>query len=75
MVIFFLFGLFYPSQAAEKALGSLRSMPGGQFTQKRQGSPRSLQDMQRKRLKPDFSRGLQRMPSSGRYHKNTPPVP
>ncbi|GMI77607.1 SHINY 4, C-terminal domain phosphatase-like 1 [Hibiscus trionum] len=62
-------------QAAEKALGSLRSMLGGQFTQKRQGSPRSLQDMQSKRLKPDFSRGLQRMPSSGRYHKNTPPVP
>ncbi|KAK8594549.1 hypothetical protein V6N13_015471 [Hibiscus sabdariffa] len=62
-------------QAAEKALGSLRSMLGGQFTQKRQGSPRSLQDMQSKRLKPDFPRGLQRLPSSGRYHKNAPPVP
>ncbi|XP_039001538.1 RNA polymerase II C-terminal domain phosphatase-like 1 [Hibiscus syriacus] len=62
-------------QAAEKALGNLRSMLGGLFTQKRQGSPRSLQDMQSKRLKPDFSRGLQRMTSSIRYHKNAPPVP
>ncbi|XVE88010.1 hypothetical protein DITRI_Ditri19aG0034300 [Diplodiscus trichospermus] len=61
-------------QAAEKALGSLRSMLG-QFTQKRQGSPRSLQGMQSKRLKPEFPRVLQRMASSGRYPKNAPPVP
>ncbi|PPR95420.1 hypothetical protein GOBAR_AA25232 [Gossypium barbadense] len=61
-------------QAAEKALGSLRSMLGP-FTQKRQGSPRSLQDMPSKRLKPEFPRVLHRMPSSGRYHKNAPPVP
>ncbi|XP_022715909.1 RNA polymerase II C-terminal domain phosphatase-like 1 isoform X2 [Durio zibethinus] len=47
-------------QAAEKALGSLRSMLG-QFTQKRQGSPRSLQGMQSKRQKPEFPRVLQRM--------------
>ncbi|XVF25833.1 hypothetical protein REPUB_Repub13aG0247800 [Reevesia pubescens] len=61
-------------QAAEKALGSLRSMLG-QFTQKHQGSPRSLQGMQSKRLKPEFPRVMQRMPSSGRYPKNAPPVP
>ncbi|KAB2060553.1 hypothetical protein ERO13_A10G023900v2 [Gossypium hirsutum] len=61
-------------QAAEKALGSLRSMLGP-FTQKRQGSPRSLQDMPTKRLKPEFPRVIHRMPSSGRYHKNAPPVP
>ncbi|XP_007025680.2 PREDICTED: RNA polymerase II C-terminal domain phosphatase-like 1 [Theobroma cacao] len=61
-------------QAAEKALGSLRSMLG-QYSQKRQGSPRSLQGMQNKRLKPEFPRVLQRMPSSGRYPKNAPPVP
>ncbi|CBI35689.3 unnamed protein product, partial [Vitis vinifera] len=60
-------------QAAEKALGSLKSMLG-QFSQKRQGSPRSLQGMG-KRLKSEFTRGLQRTPSSGRYSKNTSPVP
>ncbi|KAE7995638.1 hypothetical protein FH972_000412 [Carpinus fangiana] len=61
-------------QAAEKALGSLRSMLG-QFSQKRQGSPRSLHGMPNKRLKPEFQRVLQRMPSSARYAKNAPPVP
>ncbi|KAH9796889.1 RNA polymerase II C-terminal domain phosphatase-like 1 [Citrus sinensis] len=61
-------------QAAEKALGSLRSM-FGQFPQKHQGSPRSLQGMPNKRLKPEFPRVLQRMPPSGRYPKNAPPVP
>ncbi|XVF87514.1 hypothetical protein PTKIN_Ptkin18bG0126200 [Pterospermum kingtungense] len=61
-------------QAAEKALGSLRSMLG-QYTQKRQGSPRSFQGMQSKRLKPEFPRVMQRMPSSGRYPKNAPLVP
>ncbi|XP_044461081.1 RNA polymerase II C-terminal domain phosphatase-like 1 [Mangifera indica] len=61
-------------QAADKALGSLRSM-FGQFPQKRQGSPRSFQGMSSKRLKPDFPRVLQRMPPSGRYPKNAPPVP
>ncbi|KAJ0018280.1 hypothetical protein Pint_10632 [Pistacia integerrima] len=61
-------------QAAEKALGSLRST-FGQFPQKRQGSPRPLQGMPSKRLKPDFPRVLQRMPPSGRYPKNAPPVP
>lgn len=61
-------------QAAERALGSLRSMVG-QFTQKRQGSPRSLQGMSSKRLKQEFPRVLQRVPSSGRYPKNAPPVP
>ncbi|XP_044497086.1 RNA polymerase II C-terminal domain phosphatase-like 1 isoform X2 [Mangifera indica] len=61
-------------QAAEKALGSLRST-FGQFPQKRQGSPRSLQGMSSKHLKPDFPQVLQRMPASGRYPKNSPPVP
>uniref|UniRef100_A0A5B6ZIJ7 protein-serine/threonine phosphatase n=1 Tax=Davidia involucrata TaxID=16924 RepID=A0A5B6ZIJ7_DAVIN len=61
-------------QAAEKALGSLKSMLG-QYSQKRQGSPRSLQGMSSKRLKPEFSRVLQRTPSSARYPKNASPVP
>ncbi|KAJ6885828.1 hypothetical protein NC651_026477 [Populus alba x Populus x berolinensis] len=61
-------------QAAEKALGSLRTM-FGQYTQKRQGSPRPTQGMPNKRLKQEFPRALQRMPSSVRYHKNAPPVP
>ncbi|KAF8115018.1 hypothetical protein N665_0030s0065 [Sinapis alba] len=34
---------------------------------KRQGSPRSFAGMSNKRLKPDFQRSMQRMPSSGRY--------
>ncbi|GMN50838.1 hypothetical protein TIFTF001_020000 [Ficus carica] len=59
-------------QAAEKALGSLRSMYG----QRRQGSPRSLQGFSNKRLKQqEFPRVLQRVPSSIRYPKNAPPVP
>ncbi|KAL3576129.1 hypothetical protein D5086_021412 [Populus alba] len=61
-------------QAAEKALGSLRRT-FGQYTQKRQGSPRPTQGMPNKRLKQEFPRALQRMPSSARYHKNAPPVP
>lgn len=61
-------------QAAEKALGSLRTM-FGQYTPKRQGSPRLMQGMPNKRLKQEFPRALQRMPSSARYHKNAPPVP
>ncbi|KAG1355157.1 RNA polymerase II C-terminal domain phosphatase-like 1 [Cocos nucifera] len=129
-------------QAAEEALGTLKSMLG-QFTQKRSGSPRnynignqiirkniimkfwkswkisvaaggrrnrsrwaspgtcktksrpepwpetvtlldcpsvissfrSVSATPNKRLKPDFSRMLQRIPSSGRYSKNETPVP
>ncbi|XP_059659244.1 RNA polymerase II C-terminal domain phosphatase-like 1 [Cornus florida] len=61
-------------QPAEKALGSLKSMHG-QYSQKRQGSPRSLQGIPSKRLKPEFSRVLQRMPSSARYPKNASPFP
>ncbi|KAI5590772.1 hypothetical protein BDE02_04G033500 [Populus trichocarpa] len=61
-------------QAAEKALGSLRTM-FGQYTPKRQGSPRLMQGMPNKRLKQEFPRVLQRMPSSARYHKNASPVP
>ncbi|XP_010451305.1 PREDICTED: RNA polymerase II C-terminal domain phosphatase-like 1 [Camelina sativa] len=53
-------------QAAERALSSVRSMLG-QPLHKRQGSPRSFAGMSNKRLKPDFQRSLQRMPSSGRY--------
>ncbi|KAF9683551.1 hypothetical protein SADUNF_Sadunf04G0025500 [Salix dunnii] len=61
-------------QAAEKALGSLRTM-FGQYTPKRQGSPRLTQGMPNKRLKQEFPRVLQRMSSSARYHKNASPVP
>ncbi|WCJ26998.1 C-terminal domain phosphatase-like 1 [Euphorbia peplus] len=61
-------------QAAEKALGSLKTM-FGQFASKRQGSPRPMQGMSNKRLKQEFPRVLQRMPSSARYPKNAPPVP
>ncbi|KAL1201800.1 RNA polymerase II C-terminal domain phosphatase-like 1 [Cardamine amara subsp. amara] len=53
-------------QAAERALSSVRSMLG-QPLHKRQGSPRSFAGMPNKRLKPEFQRSLQRMPSSGRY--------
>ncbi|KAI3466651.1 hypothetical protein Pfo_023314 [Paulownia fortunei] len=62
------------SQAAEKALGALKSMLG-QFPYKRPGSPRSMQGMSNKRLKPEFSRVLQRTPSSARHPKNAPLVP
>jgi len=55
-------------QAAEKALGSLRSMPG-QFAQKRHASPR-LQGLPNKRSKPDYSRVMQRNPSFARYPRN-----
>ncbi|WOH11812.1 hypothetical protein DCAR_0831305 [Daucus carota subsp. sativus] len=61
-------------QAADKALGSLRSM-NGQFSYKRQGSPRSLQGMPNKRFKPEFPRFLQRVSSSSRYPKNAYPMP
>lgn len=36
---------------------------------------RSLHGMANKRMKPEFPRVLQRMPSSARYTKNAPPVP
>lgn len=62
------------TQAAEKALGNLKSTLG-QYSQKHQGSPRSLQGMSNKRFKPEFPRFLQRMPSSARYSKNASPVP
>ncbi|TVU03007.1 hypothetical protein EJB05_51471 [Eragrostis curvula] len=48
-------------QAADEALGTLRSMLG-QLGQKRSGSPRSLVQSFNKRLKPDFSRTVQRIP-------------
>ncbi|GJM85644.1 hypothetical protein PR202_ga01427 [Eleusine coracana subsp. coracana] len=48
-------------QAADEALGTLRSMLG-QLGQKRSGSPRSLAQNFNKRFKPDFSRTMQRMP-------------
>ncbi|GAB4831220.1 hypothetical protein Ancab_005231 [Ancistrocladus abbreviatus] len=59
-------------QAAERALTSLRSMLG-QFSQKRPGSPRTMQGMSSKRLKSEFPPILQRVPSS-RYPKNASPV-
>ncbi|MFQ6644469.1 hypothetical protein Gotur_018375 [Gossypium turneri] len=58
-------------QAAEKALGSLRSMLG-QFTHNRQSSLSSLQGIQGKRLKPEFPQVPQWMASYGRYPKNAP---
>ncbi|XP_073101362.1 RNA polymerase II C-terminal domain phosphatase-like 1 isoform X2 [Elaeis guineensis] len=61
-------------KAAEEALGTLKSMLG-QFTHKRSGSPRSPSATPNKRLKPDFSRVLQRIPSSGRYSRSETPVP
>ncbi|CAN1854178.1 RNA polymerase II C-terminal domain phosphatase-like 1 [Linum perenne] len=65
--------------AADRALGSLRTMFGGQSTQKRHGSPRSMHGMSSKRMKPDFPRMMQhqqqRMPPSARYPKNASAVP
>lgn len=61
-------------QAAEKALGSLRTMYG-QSIQRRQSSPRPLQGMSNKRLKQEYPRTLQRIPSSARYPRNAPPIP
>ncbi|XP_065877295.1 RNA polymerase II C-terminal domain phosphatase-like 1 isoform X2 [Euphorbia lathyris] len=58
-------------QAAERALGSLKTM-FGQFAPKRQGSPRPMQGMPNKRLKQEFPRVLQRTPSSARYPNNAP---
>ncbi|XP_057499226.1 RNA polymerase II C-terminal domain phosphatase-like 1 [Actinidia eriantha] len=62
------------AQAAEKALGSLKPMLG-QFSQKRQGSPRALQGMSTKRLKPEYARVLHQMPSSARYPRNASSIP
>ncbi|OIW10434.1 hypothetical protein TanjilG_24994 [Lupinus angustifolius] len=59
-------------QAAEKALGSLRTMLG-QNLQKRQDSPRSSPGLPTKRSKHEYPRNLQRIPSSGRYLRNAPP--
>ncbi|XP_068640149.1 RNA polymerase II C-terminal domain phosphatase-like 1 isoform X2 [Aristolochia californica] len=61
-------------QAAEEAFGNLNLMLG-QFSQKRPGSPRSLQTNPNKRLKSELPLLLQRLPSSMRYSKNGPPVP
>ncbi|KAJ8549588.1 hypothetical protein K7X08_033295 [Anisodus acutangulus] len=62
-------------QAAERALVALKSELS-QFPHKRQGSPRSLQQgFSNKRLKPEYSRGVQRVPPSGRFLKNTSAMP
>ncbi|OVA00560.1 NLI interacting factor [Macleaya cordata] len=61
-------------QAAEEALVNLKAKLG-QGTLKRVASPRSLQALSSKRLKPEFSRVLQRIPSSARYPNNAHPVP
>ncbi|KAL6562164.1 hypothetical protein OROGR_003171 [Orobanche gracilis] len=53
------------SEAAETALVALKSMLG-QFPYRHQGSPRSMQGIPSKRLKQDFLRFPQRMPSTGR---------
>ncbi|CAL0309356.1 unnamed protein product [Lupinus luteus] len=63
------------TQAADKALGSLRTMLG-EGTQKRQGSPlRSWRGFSNKRMKQEYPRTPQRIPSSARYPRNAPPVP
>ncbi|XP_057544204.1 RNA polymerase II C-terminal domain phosphatase-like 1 [Amaranthus tricolor] len=59
-------------QAADMALASLKSMLG-QFT-KHPSSPRSLQGMANKRLKPEYPRTLEHMPSP-RFSRNASPVP
>ncbi|CAM0945084.1 unnamed protein product [Alopecurus aequalis] len=60
-------------QAADEALGTLRSMLG-QFAQKRSGSPRSMAPNFHKRFKPDFPRAVQR-PPYGRYSRIEGHVP
>ncbi|KAM0848437.1 hypothetical protein ACQ4PT_054380 [Festuca glaucescens] len=60
-------------QAADEALGTLRSMLG-QFAHKRSGSPRSLAPNFSKRFKPDFPRPAQR-PPYGRYSRIEGHVP
>ncbi|CAL9146519.1 unnamed protein product [Musa hybrid cultivar] len=61
-------------QAAEEALGTLRSMLG-QYSQKHSSSPGSLSMMSNKRFKPEVSHILHRIPPSGRYSKSETPVP
>ncbi|KAI4365120.1 hypothetical protein MLD38_021138 [Melastoma candidum] len=58
--------------AADRALVTLRSMLNT-FPHKRQGSSRSLQGLPNKRMKTEFSRDMQRMPSN-RY-MNAPSIP
>ncbi|XP_048534997.1 RNA polymerase II C-terminal domain phosphatase-like 1 [Triticum urartu] len=60
-------------QAADEALGTLRSMLG-QLAQKRSSSPRSLAPNYNKRFKPDFPRAVQR-PPYGRYSRIEGHVP
>lgn len=62
------------AQASESALGALGSMLG-HYPHKRQISPRQWQGFPNKRAKPEYSRVLQRMPSSARYPNNSSPVP
>ncbi|KAK9131738.1 hypothetical protein Scep_011266 [Stephania cephalantha] len=61
-------------QAAEEALGNLRSMLGSN-AQKYLDSPRSSQAFPNKRLKTDAPRVLHRIPSSTRYSTHASPVP
>ncbi|KAI4312128.1 hypothetical protein MLD38_036976 [Melastoma candidum] len=58
--------------AADRALTALRSMTGP-FPHKRQGSSRPLQGPLGKRMKTEFPRDMQRMPSA-RY-RNAPSIP
>ncbi|XP_042027811.1 RNA polymerase II C-terminal domain phosphatase-like 1 [Salvia splendens] len=62
------------SEAAEKAIGVLKSMTG-QFPYRRQSSPRSMHGVSSKRMKQEFSRVPQGMASSGRYSRNGSPIP
>ncbi|KEH31098.1 putative protein-serine/threonine phosphatase [Medicago truncatula] len=61
-------------QAAEKALGSQRTMHG-QGIQRWQSSPRPFQGFSYKRLKQEHSRILQGFASSGRYRRNATAIP
>ncbi|KAG8634474.1 RNA polymerase II C-terminal domain phosphatase-like 1 isoform X3 [Manihot esculenta] len=66
-------------EGSKKSMGSVTPLKEfasfKEFSPKRQGSPRQFQGMSNKRLKSEFPRALQRMPSSARYPKNASPVP
>ncbi|GAA0160763.1 protein phosphatase [Lithospermum erythrorhizon] len=61
------------AQASETALGALGSMLG-HYPHKRHTSPRPWSGFPNKRVKPEYSRVLQRMPTSSRYPNNASPV-
>lgn len=54
---------------------SAASEPSRLLDPRLEGSKKSIGSITSKRLKQEFPRVLQRMPSSARYPKNAPPVP